>query len=203
MVGEARKGRISLRGVVRGDAEEKLENEIIFGLRLGEGVDRGSLDRYLGAAGRETEKALAPLLAQGYAREDGGRLKLTFDGFCLSNEVISLFFPTVSVASAGKRDDDKDEEYGFLRNVEKPSRYTGGELYETVKDDCGTLVRAAIAFPEVYDIGMSNVGLQILYNILNNQPDIWAERVFMPLPDMEEELRKGRSPSTASNREGR
>jgi oxygen-independent coproporphyrinogen-3 oxidase len=70
--------------------EEKLENEIIFGLRLGEGVDRGSLDRYLGAAGRETEKALAPLLAQGYAREDGGRLKLTFDGFCLSNEVISF-----------------------------------------------------------------------------------------------------------------
>ncbi len=88
----------------------------------------------------------------------------------------------------------KIEEYGFLRNVEKPSRYTGGELYETVKDDCGTLVRAAIAFPEVYDIGMSNVGLQILYNILNNQPDIWAERVFMPLPDMEEELRKREIP---------
>ncbi len=84
----------------------------------------------------------------------------------------------------------KIEEYGFLRNVEKPSRYTGGELYETVKEDDGTLVRAAIAFPEVYDIGMSNVGLQILYNILNNQPDIWAERVFMPLHDMEEELRK-------------
>ena len=84
----------------------------------------------------------------------------------------------------------KIEEYGFLRNVEKPSRYTGGELYETVKRDDGTLVRAAIAFPEVYDIGMSNVGLQILYKILNNEPDIWAERVFMPLPDMEEELGK-------------
>lgn len=84
----------------------------------------------------------------------------------------------------------KIEEYGFLRNVEKPSRYTGGELYEAVKNDGGGLVRAAIAFPEAYDIGMSNVGLQILYNILNNQPDIWAERVFMPLPDMEEELGK-------------
>jgi len=84
----------------------------------------------------------------------------------------------------------KVEEFGFLKNMAKPSRYTGGELYEAVKEEAPDLVHAAIAFPEVYDIGMSNVGLQILYNILNKEPDIWAQRVFMPMPDMESELRR-------------
>jgi radical SAM family uncharacterized protein/radical SAM-linked protein len=84
----------------------------------------------------------------------------------------------------------KIEDYGFIKNVSKPSRYTGGELYEVCKEPSKERFNAAIAFPEVYDIGMCNLGLQILYNILNNENDIWAQRVFMPYPDMEAELKK-------------
>ena len=76
----------------------------------------------------------------------------------------------------------------FLRNVAKPTRYTGGEVNEVVKAEIPGLFHLALAFPDGYDIGMSTMGLKILYDIANRKEDIWAERVFMPMPDMVTEL---------------
>ena len=76
----------------------------------------------------------------------------------------------------------------FLRRVSKPTRYTGGEVNEVVKEDHPGLFHVALAFPDTYDIGMSYLGLQILYRTLNAREDLWAERAFMPMPDMEEAL---------------
>ena len=70
--------------------EEKLENEIIFGLRLDEGVALGILESYLAGSGRDPEKTFAPLIANGYGTVENGRFRLSLDGFCLSNEVISF-----------------------------------------------------------------------------------------------------------------
>ena len=77
----------------------------------------------------------------------------------------------------------------LLPRVQKPGRYAGGELNQIVKDWDATPLRAALVFPDVYDLGMSNLGLAILYDILNRQPDMLAERVFSPWPDMEAALR--------------
>ena len=77
----------------------------------------------------------------------------------------------------------------ILRKVTRPARYAGGEWNAVVKDWDATPLRLALAYPDVYDIGMSNLGLAILYDILNQQPDVLAERVFAPWPDMEKELR--------------
>jgi radical SAM family uncharacterized protein len=81
---------------------------------------------------------------------------------------------------------------GLLRRVSKPARYTGGEWNSVVKDWSSPgdgAVRIALAYPDVYDIGMSNMGLAILYDILNRQPDVIAERVYAPWFDMEAEMR--------------
>src|SRR3972149_550604 len=77
----------------------------------------------------------------------------------------------------------------ILPKVEKPGRYTGGELNQTVKDWSDVPTRVALVFPDVYDLGMSNLGLAMLYEILNRQPDVLAERVFAPWPDMEAVMR--------------
>jgi len=77
----------------------------------------------------------------------------------------------------------------ILLSVEKPSRYTGGELNAVRKDPTGRL-SFALAFPDVYEIGMSHLGLQILYGILNRLPDVLCERCYAPWPDMEEKLRR-------------
>jgi radical SAM family uncharacterized protein len=77
----------------------------------------------------------------------------------------------------------------ILSKVTRPARYAGGEWNAIVKDWDSTPLRLALAYPDVYDIGMSNMGLAILYDILNAQPDVLAERVFAPWPDMEKELR--------------
>ncbi len=74
--------------------------------------------------------------------------------------------------------------------ITKPTRYTGHELNSVVKDEKSVSTRVALVFPDVYEIGMSNLGLQILYHILNQQPKIWAERAYAPWPDMEAELRR-------------
>lgn len=79
-------------------------------------------------------------------------------------------------------------------SVEKPSRYTGGELNSVRKDDAGGLLRFALAFPDTYEVGMSHLGLQILYAVLNAQPEIACERCYAPWPDMEGELRRRRMP---------
>jgi radical SAM family uncharacterized protein/radical SAM-linked protein len=76
----------------------------------------------------------------------------------------------------------------FLRTVAKPTRYTGGEVNEVVKEDRDGLLHVALAFPDGYEIGMSTLGLKILYDSLNAKEDIWAERVFMPMPDMADAL---------------
>jgi len=77
----------------------------------------------------------------------------------------------------------------LLPTVEKPGRYTGGELNSVVKDWQRVSTRICLVFPEIYDLGMSNLGLAILYDILNAQPDVLAERAYAPWTDMEAAMR--------------
>jgi radical SAM family uncharacterized protein len=79
----------------------------------------------------------------------------------------------------------------ILPNVQKPARYTGGEYNSIAKDwrDPQILTKIALVFPDVYDLGMSNLGLAILYDLLNKREDVLAERVYVPWPDMEAEMR--------------
>ena len=78
----------------------------------------------------------------------------------------------------------------ILPKVQKPARYTGGEYNEIIKDKNAVKLRMAFCFPDTYEIGMSNVGMRILYGTMNSIPDVWCERVFAPWSDMEEEMRK-------------
>ena len=78
----------------------------------------------------------------------------------------------------------------LLRTVQKPSWYAGNELNSVVKPITEDLVRYAFCFPDLYDIGMSHLGIKILYHRLNEESDVWCERCFMPNTDMEELLRK-------------
>lgn len=82
----------------------------------------------------------------------------------------------------------------ILLKVQKPSRYIGGELNAVVKDKSKVDIRFAFCFPDTYDIGMSHLGIKILYSLKNSVPNYWCERVFMPLPDMEEQMRKNDIP---------
>ncbi len=78
----------------------------------------------------------------------------------------------------------------ILPAVQKPGRYIGGEYNSVVKDWDAIGVKVALAFPDVYDLGMSNLGLAILYDILNKEKDALAERVYLPWPDMEAAMRQ-------------
>ncbi|HOW86183.1 MAG TPA: TIGR03960 family B12-binding radical SAM protein [Candidatus Aminicenantes bacterium] len=78
---------------------------------------------------------------------------------------------------------------GVLARVEKPGRYVGGEWNEIRKDPARVRTKVVLAFPDVYEIGMSYLGQKILYDLLNKDRDVLAERVFAPWPDMERELR--------------
>ncbi len=78
----------------------------------------------------------------------------------------------------------------ILRQVSKPARYSGGEWNSVVKDWSPTPLRVALAYPDVYDIGMPNLGLAILYEILNQQDDVLCERVYAPWMDMEQAMRQ-------------
>lgn len=82
----------------------------------------------------------------------------------------------------------------ILLKVQKPSRYIGGEVNAVVKDKSKVDIRFAFCFPDTYDIGMSHLGIKILYSLKNSVPNYWCERVFMPLPDMEEQMRKNDIP---------
>ncbi len=86
----------------------------------------------------------------------------------------------------------------ILRSVEKPGRYTGGELYEIKKDKAVTDVRVAFCFPDIYEIGMSNLGMRILYECLNAEEGVACERVYAPWGDMDERMRLHGLPLTAS-----
>lgn len=82
----------------------------------------------------------------------------------------------------------------ILPRVQKPARYTGGEYNEIIKDKSQVEIRVAFCFPDTYEIGMSNVGMRILYGIMNNMEGVWCERAFAPWGDMEEEMRKHHLP---------
>ncbi len=77
-----------------------------------------------------------------------------------------------------------------LLQVQKPARYTGGELNSVVKDSAGVRIRFAFCFPDLYEVGMSHLGMKILYGLFNEQEDVWCERVFAPDTDMEALMRE-------------
>ena len=85
-------------------------------------------------------------------------------------------------------------EQDMLQAVEKPARYTGGEWNAQPKDSSAVLCRIALAMADVYEVGMSNLGLKILYEILNRRDDVAAERVYAPWLDMEAEMRRRNIP---------
>ncbi len=78
----------------------------------------------------------------------------------------------------------------LLPNVQKPARYTGGEYNQVVKDLKTVDVRIAYCFPDTYELGMSNLGMRILYGVMNQLEGVWCERVFAPWGDMKEAMRK-------------
>ncbi len=82
----------------------------------------------------------------------------------------------------------------ILLQVQKPGRYVGGELNAVVKPWNDGTLKAALVFPDIYDIGVSNVGLKILYDQINQRPDTLAERAYAPWPDMEALMRQNEIP---------
>ena len=88
--------------------------------------------------------------------------------------------------------EDRLEE--ILPKVGKPARYTGGELNQIVKDHSTVDVKWAVAFPDSYEIGMSNLALSIVYHTLNSRSDCVAERTYAPWPDMELAMRNAGVP---------
>ncbi len=84
-----------------------------------------------------------------------------------------------------------------LKSVSKPGRYIGGEFNSVVKDKNEVGVRFAFCFPDTYEIGMSNLGVRILYDVLNKDNDVWCERVYAPWTDMKEKMEEYSIPLTA------
>ena len=82
----------------------------------------------------------------------------------------------------------------ILCSVEKPARYTGNELNSVVKDKNSIDIRFAMCFPDVYEIGMSHLGIQILYDMFNRMDGVWCERVYSPWPDLDKIMREKRIP---------
>lgn len=85
----------------------------------------------------------------------------------------------------------------LLKQVLKPGRYTGGEYGQVIKDLSGIKCRWAFAFPDTYEIGMSNLGVRILYGVLNEQKDVYCERTYAPWVDMAEQIIKHHLPLTS------
>ena len=82
----------------------------------------------------------------------------------------------------------------ILPRVQKPARYVGGEYNAVIKDKAQVDTRIAFCFPDTYEIGMSNLGMRILYGVMNQMEGVWCERVFAPWGDMEEEMRRADIP---------
>ncbi len=82
----------------------------------------------------------------------------------------------------------------ILLNIEKPARYIGGEVNAVMKEkelEAGEIaVRFAMCFPDVYEIGMSHLGIQILYDMFNRREDVWCERVYSPWMDLDKIMRE-------------
>ena len=87
-----------------------------------------------------------------------------------------------------------DTLHRILTRVQKPARYVGGEYNEIIKDKADVDVRVAFCFPDTYEIGMSNLGMRILYGVMNDMPRVWCERVFAPWGDMEQAMRENAIP---------
>ena len=85
----------------------------------------------------------------------------------------------------------KDE---ILMQVEKPARYIGNEVNAVMKSRKQVDVRFAMCFPDVYEIGMSHLGIQIIYDMLNQFEDVWCERVYSPWVDLDKIMRKEHIP---------
>lgn len=85
----------------------------------------------------------------------------------------------------------------LLPEVQKPSRYLGQELFSAHKDPQDVRLHVALAFPDLYEVGMSHLGIKILYHLLNARPEIWAERVFCPAPDLSRILEERCRPLTS------
>lgn len=77
-----------------------------------------------------------------------------------------------------------------LLNIEKPARYIGGEVNSVMKDKEKVDIRFALAFVDVYEIGMSHLGIQILYDMFNRREDVWCERVYSPWTDLDKIMRE-------------
>ena len=90
----------------------------------------------------------------------------------------------------------------ILPSVQKPARYTGGEYNEIQKNPASVRVNVAFCFPDTYEIGMSNVGMRILYGVMNRMEGVWCQRVFAPWGDMEEEMRTHKIPLWALESQG-
>ncbi len=84
-----------------------------------------------------------------------------------------------------------------LKSVSKPGRYIGGEYNRIIKDKSKVKCRFAFCFPDTYEIGMSNLGVRILYDVLNSDPDVWCERAYAPWTDMKEKMEEYKIPLTA------
>ena len=82
----------------------------------------------------------------------------------------------------------------ILPRVQKPARYVGGEFNAIMKDKSKVDTRVAFCFPDTYEIGMSNLGMRILYGVMNNIEGVWCERCFAPWGDMEQEMRQANIP---------
>lgn len=82
----------------------------------------------------------------------------------------------------------------ILPKVQKPARYTGGEYNQIIKDKADIKIRVAFCFPDTYEIGMSNLGMGILYSTMNELPYVWCERVFAPWGDMYNEMKAANIP---------
>ena len=93
------------------------------------------------------------------------------------------YFFKISVISMDKRLER------ILPKVQKPARYTGGEYNQILKDKSAVDLRVAFCFPDTYEIGMSNLGMKILYHTMNSLPYVWCERVFAPWSDMYEQMK--------------
>ena len=81
----------------------------------------------------------------------------------------------------------------ILLQVDKAARYIGGEVNSVMKEKEGK-IRFAMCFPDVYEIGMSNLGMMILYNMFNEREDVWCERVFSPWMDLDKIMREEHIP---------
>jgi radical SAM family uncharacterized protein/radical SAM-linked protein len=89
------------------------------------------------------------------------------------------------------------DNYNFLHRIQRPTRYLGREINAVFKDPRAVTLRLALLFPDLYEVGMSHLGLGLLYAILNREDHIWAERAYAPAPDLEADLRARRQPLTS------